>query len=142
MLLNGKEIHVITSAIIIFQDIPLSKTYRKKLTEEEDEILDNLYDKVSDFIEKEYKKIGADSLENIKPENLPDSDVIRKRISIILNIPFSKIERELIDEALDIYIAEAESCKDGKSMNVYHGGDMYGLDTGDFIKLSKRLKEE
>ena len=142
MIFDGKEIHVLAGAVIVFQHIPLSRTPKRKLSEAEDECLKELLDRVMILTDSEYGRIGAGSVEGIRPADIPGSDTIRKRLSVSLNLPLSEEEKRLVSESLDIYIAEAEARGDGKSMNVYHGGDMYGLDTDDFRRLSERIRVE
>jgi hypothetical protein len=142
MIFNGKEIRVLSGAIIVFQNIPLSRTPKRKLSEAEDECLEKLFYRIMALAESEYKKIGAVSLADVRPENPTESGTIRKRLSVTLNISFSEAEVRLVSEAVDIYIAEAEARGDGKSMNVYYSGDMYGLDTDDFKRVSERIRAE
>ena len=142
MIFNGKEIRVLSGAIIVFQNIPLSRTPKRKLSEAEDECLEKLFDRIMALAESEYERIGAVNLSDVSPGNPTESHTIRKRLSVSLNFSFSETELRLVSEALDIYIAEAEARGDGKSMNVYYSGDMYGLDTDDFKRVSERIWTE
>ena len=142
MIFNGKEIRVLSGAIIVFLDIPLSRMPKRKISEAEYGCSRNLFDRIMTLAQNEYEKIGAMSWANVRPENPTESETIRKRLSVTLNLPFSGEEMRLVSEAVDVYIAEAEARGDGKSMNVYYSGDMYGLDTDDFKRLSERIRTE
>lgn len=129
MILNGKEIRVLLGAITVFQHIPLSLTKKRKLTEAEDSILSCVFDTIITSIEKEYHKF-----ENEKNNYVIE---IEKRLSINLDYSFSKIEIRLIQEAIEVCIAESETRQDN-SINDYFNGDQYGIDIDDFRGLFKR----
>ncbi len=132
MILNGKEIRVVLGAITVFQHIPLSRTAKRRLSESEENCLSALFDELMTSIENEYQKF-----ENKNTDNNID---VAKRLSTSLNVSFSNIEVQLIQEANKVCIDESEARNDN-SINDYFNGDQYGINIHDFKNLYKRIRE-
>ena len=131
MILNGKEIQVLLGVVIVFQEIPLSHTVKRKLSESEDNCLETLLNKLINAAENEYKKVEA--------ENYIDKSTIERRLDINVTWSFTEAEVTLLKEAFKIYIDESKARKDGTSLNVYYGGDQYQLDLPDFETMYNRF---
>ena len=131
MILNGKEIRTALGAITVFQDIPLSHTKKRALSESEDNLLSSMFNTIMTKSENEYKKFKTSS----------NCITIKNRLSIKLDFLFSNREIKLLKEAVDVCIAESEMRQDC-SINDYFNGDQYDICIDDFINLSIFLQKQ
>lgn len=129
MKLTGKEIRIILGTIILFLHVPFSRTQKRLLSSSESDELERLFDELFEETEKQAGVSETDDWET----------KVFKRQSVVIEKAFYVQECLFFIEMLTACVHEARYDTD---LNVYFGGDSYGIVIADFQCLLERLKSK